>query len=188
MDPGDVLVSVNGTVAGVGYLVRAGAGTADFSAVVPEGAYRPGANEVVLLIPASDGGWVAAGGGTVARLVLHDAGGEELPLSPPTSRRVVIDRSAVTGDQLQVKGWSADTSAKEVPTEILVFFGDELAFTGPPNLERSDVPEWFDSEALAMSGFDIAIPVADIPEGTERVTVVARFGDVAVAEYGTITG
>ncbi len=120
--------------------------------------------------------------------MLHDAEGEELPLSPPTSRRVVIDRSVVAGDQLQVKGWSADTSAKEVPTEILVFFGDELAFTGPPNLERSDVPEWFDSEALAMSGFDFSIPVADIPEGTERVTVVARFGDVAVAEYGTITG
>jgi hypothetical protein len=185
---GDVLVSVNGTVAGAGYLVRAGAGTADFSAVVPEAAFRPGANEVVLLIPGPDGGWVAPGGGTVARLVLHDADGDELPLSPPTSRRVVIDRSAVAGDQLQVKGWSADTSAKEVPTEILVFFGDELAFTGPPNLERSDVPEWFDSEALAMSGFDISIPVADIPGGTERVTVVARFGDVAVAEYGTITG
>jgi Sulfatase len=185
---GDVLVSVNGAVAGAGYLVRAGAGTSSFSAVVPEEAFRQGNNDVVLLVPTTDGGWIAAGGGTVGRLVLHDADGDELPLSPATSRRVVIDRSEVTGDQLVVKGWSADTSAKEVPSEILVFFGDQLAFNGPPNLERSDVPEWFDSDTLAMSGFDIAIPVVDIPEGTERVTVVARFGDTAVAEYGTISG
>ena len=87
IDAGDVMVSVNGTVAGAGYLVRAGAGTADFSAVVPEAAFRPGTNEVVLLIPGPDGGWIAAGGGTVARLVLHDADGDELPLSPPTSRQ-----------------------------------------------------------------------------------------------------
>ncbi len=86
IDAGDVMVSVNGTVAGAGYLVRAGAGAADFSAVVPEEAFRPGANEVVPCSPAPDGGWIAAGGGTVARLVLHDADGDELPLSPPTSR------------------------------------------------------------------------------------------------------
>ena len=99
----------------------------------------------------------------------------------------MIDRSNVTGGQLQVKGWSADTQEKVLPSEILVFFGDELVYHGPPNLERSDVPEWFDSENLAMSGFDVAIPAADIPEDTERVTVVARFGDQAVVEYGTIT-
>ncbi len=51
MDPGDVLISVNGTVAGAGYLVRTGAGTADLSAVVPEEVFRPGGNDVALLIP-----------------------------------------------------------------------------------------------------------------------------------------
>ena len=51
-----------------------------------------------------------------------------------------------------------------------MFFGDVLAFSGPPNESRSDVPGWFDSEDLAKSGFDIEIPSADVPEGTERAS------------------
>lgn len=183
----DVLVAVNGRVWGAGFLVRAGGVTATINALVPEEAYRPGANEVVLLISDGGGGWIAAGDGSVAPLVLRDADGDALAVAPATSQRVVIDKSIINGDQLQVRGWSADISEKVVPSEILVFFGDRLAFHGPPNLSRSDVPQWFDSEDLAMSGFDIAIPTAEIPDGIDRVTVVARFGDVAVAEHGTIT-
>jgi hypothetical protein len=168
-------------------MIRAGGITSTFQALVSEGAYQPGTNEVVLLIPGADGGWIAAGEGTVATLVLRDRDGEELAVAPAGSRRIVIDQSVVVGDRLEVTGWSADTSEKVLPSEILVFFGDVLAFSGPPNESRSDVTRWFDSEGLAESGFDIEIPSTDIPEGTERVTVLARFGDEAVVEYSTIT-
>ena len=168
-------------------MVRAGGTTSTFQALVPEEAYRPGANEVVLLIPGSDDGWIAAGEGTVATLVLRDVDGEELAITPTGTRRLVIDQSAVVGDHLSVSGWSADPTEKVLPSEILVFFGDVLAYSGPLNSTRTDVPQWFDSENLAESGFDIEIPSAEIPEGTERVTVVARFGDEAIVEYGTIT-
>jgi Sulfatase len=183
----DVLVAVNGEVAGAGFLIRAGGTTSTFQALVSEEAYQRGSNEVVLLIPAADGGWIAAGQGTVATLMLRDGNGEELAITPAGSRRIVIDRSVVVGDRLVLSGWSADTSEKVLPSEILVFFGDVLAYSGPPNESRSDVTRWFDSEDLAKSGFDIEIPEADLPEGTERVTVVARFGVEAVVEYGTIT-
>ncbi len=69
---------------------------------------------------------------------------------------------------------------------MLVFFGDQLAYEAPPNLERTDVPQWFDSEDLAMSGFEILIPVADIPPEAQRVTVVGAFSSDAVLEYATI--
>ncbi|MDQ3782476.1 MAG: sulfatase-like hydrolase/transferase, partial [Actinomycetota bacterium] len=183
----DVLVAVNGTVSGAGYVVAAGAGTASFSALVPEEAYVSGSNEVTLLIPTDSGRWIAATDGSVAPLVLRDADGDELDVVPPMSRRVVIDHSVIEGDRLQVKGWSADTAEKVIPSEILVFFGDQLAFHGPTNLVRGDVPEWFGSKNLELAGFQIEIPAADIPDGTQRVTVAARFGDVTVVEYSTIT-
>ena len=181
------LVAVNGTVRGAASLIRAGAGTATFSAVVPEDAYTAGSNQVALLVPGPDGAWLQASGGEVAPLVLRDADGGELDVVPPSSRRVVIDRSVVEDGRFSVRGWSADTTAKETPSEILVFFGDHLAHSGPLNLTRTDVPRWFDSEDLALSGFDIAIPVGEVPDGSERVTVAARFGDVVVVEHATIT-
>ncbi|HEX2370239.1 MAG TPA: sulfatase-like hydrolase/transferase [Acidimicrobiia bacterium] len=183
----DVLVAVNGEVAGAGFMIRAGGTTSTFQAVVPEEAYQPGSNEVALVIPGADGRWIAAGEGTVAALVLRDGNGEELAVTPAGTRRLVIDQSVVLGDRLVLSGWSADPSEKVLPSEILVFFGDVLAFSGPPNESRIDVTRWFDSEDLAESGFEIEIPSADLPEGTERVTVVARFGDEAVVEYSTIT-
>ena len=187
VEASDVLVAVNGEVAGAGFMIRAGGTTSTFQALVPEEAYRPGTNEVVLLIPGSDDGWIAAGEGTVATLVLHDSDGEELTVTPAGTRRLVIDQSTLVGDLLSVSGWSADPTEKVLPSEILLFFGDLLAYSGPPNETREDVPSWFDSEKLAESGFDIEIPSDEIPEGTELVTVVARFGDEAVVEYGTIT-
>ena len=78
----DVLVAVNGEVAGSGFMIRAGGTTSTFQALVPEEAYRPGANEVVLLIPGSDDGWIAAREGAVATLVLRDVDGEELAITP----------------------------------------------------------------------------------------------------------
>ena len=141
----------------------------------------------MLLIPGSDDGWIAAGEGAVASLVLRNVDGDELAITPTGTRRLVIDQTAVVGDQLSVSGWSADPTEKVLPSEILVFFGDVLAYSGPLNSTRTDVPQWFDSEKLAESGFDVEIPIAEIPEGTERVTVVARFGDEAIVEYGTIS-
>ncbi len=183
------LVAVNDTVRGAAFLLRDGAGTATFSALVPEEAYATGSNQVTLLLPVAGGGWLQASSGTVAPLVLRDADGEELEVVPLSSRRVVIDVSEVDGDsdRFRVKGWSGDTSAKETPSELMVFFGDHLAYHGAPNLERKDVVGWFKSDNLLLSGFDFSIPAADIPPGAERVTVAARFGDVTVVEHATIT-
>ena len=46
----------------------------------------------------------------------------------------------------------------------------------------------FKSEELLRSGFSYEIEPGSIPEGLERFTVVAEFGDVAVESPATMTG
>jgi hypothetical protein len=184
----DLLVAVNGTVSGAGYRVAADGDTWEFQALVPEERYQPGHNEVTVLVPTGSGGWIQAASGTVERVVLRDADGEDVAIEPAGDRRVVIDGTTIESDQLRLKGWAADTVDKLPAEEILVYFGDQLVEHGPPNAERTDVVGWYHSDQLLMSGFDLSIPTADIPPGTERVTVVGRFADGDVLLYATIPG
>jgi hypothetical protein len=182
----DVLVAVNGIVSGAGSRVAANGDTWIFQALVPEEAYRPGSNEVTVLVPTRTGGWIQAASGAVERIVLRDATGAELAVAPAGDRRVVIDATSVESDQLRLQGWAADLDAKRPADEILVYFGDQLAHHGAPNAERTDVVGWYHSDDLLMSGFDLRIPTSEIPAGTERVTVVGRFADEAVVVYASV--
>jgi hypothetical protein len=182
----DVLVAVNGIVSGAGSRVAANGDTSVFQALVPEEAYRPGPNEVTVLVPTGTGGWLQAASGAVERIVLRDATGAELAVAPAGDRRVVIDATSVESDQLRLQGWAADIEAKRPADEILVYFGDQLVHHGPPNAERTDVVGWYHSDDLLMSGFDLRIPASEIPAGTERVTVAGRFADEAVVVYASV--
>jgi hypothetical protein len=182
----DVLVSVNDTVSGAGFTIRDSGDVFTFSAVVPEEVYNMGANDVQIIVPGPDGSWHVAESGAVEATQLRNGAGEVLTVVNPGQRKVVIDSAGIESGNLRVKGWSADTGEKVPPQSMLVFFGDQLVYEGPPNLERTDVPQWFDSEDLAMSGFEILIPVADIPPEAQRVTVVGAFSSDAVLEYATI--
>ncbi len=182
----DVLVAVNGTVSGAGYRVAANGDTSVFQAVVPEEAYRPGPNEVSVLVPTGSGGWIEASRGAVEQIVLRDASGAELAIAPAGDRRVVIDGTTIESGRLRLQGWAADIVAKRPADEILVYFGDQLVEHGPPNAERTDVVGWYHSDDLLMSGFDVSIPLSEIPPGTERVTVVGRFADDAVVVYASV--
>jgi hypothetical protein len=184
----DILVSVNGTVSGAGFTVRDSGDVFTFSALVPEEVYNLGSNDVQILAPGPDGRLHVAESGTVQATELRDGNGEHLLIVAPGQRKVVIDAATIDGGNLRVKGWSADTGEKVPAESMLIFFGDQLAYEGPPNLERSDVPQWFDSEDLRLSGFDILIPVSDIPAEAERVTIVGKFSADAVLGYATIGG
>ncbi|MFA9564839.1 MAG: sulfatase-like hydrolase/transferase, partial [Acidimicrobiales bacterium] len=61
----DVLVSVNGTVAGAGFTVRDAGDVFTFSALVPEAVYNLGSNDVQILAPGPDGRMHVAESGTV---------------------------------------------------------------------------------------------------------------------------
>ncbi len=182
----DVLVSVNGTVSGAGFTTRETGDLFTFTALVPEQVYNSGSNDVQILVPDPGGGWRQAASGEVSGTVYRNGAGEVLELVGAGQRKVVIDSATVRNGSLHVRGWSADTGDKIPPESLLVYFGDQLVLEGPPNWERTDVPAWFDNEALAVSGFQFVIPSTDIPTGAERVTVVGQFANDAVLEKATM--
>ena len=67
-----------------------------------------------------------------------------------------------------------------------MFAGSRLLYAGEPDVENPNVVRWFSSDDLLVSGFAIVIADSDVPEGVDRLLVVAEFGDQAVAEAATL--
>ncbi len=177
-----VLFVLNGTVAGVGTVVPDGPGTGTFAGMIAEELIVSGPNEIDILVPDDDGGWLS---GTVGdlRVELQDETGRVLDIRPESARQVQVDRvQRGTDGSIQLTGWSADISAKATPNRIYIFASGQLLTSGPPNLDNANVVAWFESDNLLRSGFRFSIPDADVPEGTAQLIVVAEFADWAVAE------
>ncbi|HEY6635611.1 MAG TPA: hypothetical protein VI141_08350, partial [Acidimicrobiia bacterium] len=113
--------------------------------------------------------------------------GHVITLGSEGSRRVQVDEVEATETGWRLVGWGADVTEKRTPDRFYVFAGDVLVFSGPPNVENANVVRWFDSDDLLDSGFDIEIDAADVPEGLDRLLVVAEFGSEAVADPATLT-
>ncbi len=184
----NVLIAVNGWVRGAGYAIRDSGATWEFSCHVPESAFREGVNQVEILVTSGDGQWQRSVSGAVPKTTYRDQQGNVLTIEPRGARIVQIDSVQLTDETLRVKGFTADTRAKVTPDTLLVFYGDRLAFAGPPNVERGDVPIWFKSENLRLSGFDFKLPAEDVPANLERITVVASFSGSGVLDYALLPG
>lgn len=178
--PHDVLIVLNGTVAGVGYVSRDSASGGAIRGLVAEELVHDGPNEVDILVP--DGsGWVS-GSADVLRLELYAGDGKKIELQKEGSRRIQVDSVTATDSGWTVGGWSADVTAKVVPDTIYVFAGDRLLASGPPNVDNANVVRWFGSDDLLRSGFSFEIDGAAVPAGVDQLTVVAEFGDYAVGD------
>lgn len=176
-----LLIVVNGTVAGTGYILADSLSGGALRALIAEDLVEEGANEVEILVGSGSGEWVA-GSPDVLTLELSDAEGRALELSNEGSRRVQVDDVAPTADGWVIEGWAADVTRKVTPETVYVFVGERLVEFGPPDLENRNVVRWFESEELLVSGFSFEIPADEVPEGVEQVTVVAEFDGVAVAD------
>lgn len=176
-----LLIVVNGTVAGTGYILADSPSGGALRALIAEDLVEEGANEVEILVGSGSGEWVA-GSPDVLTLELSDAEGRALELSNEGSRRVQVDDVAPTADGWVIEGWAADVTRKVTPETVYVFVGERLVEFGPPDLENRNVVRWFESEELLVSGFSFEIPADEVPEGVEQVTVVAEFDGVAVAD------
>lgn len=181
----DLLVSVNGTIAGTGFFARDTASSGQMRAIVSEELLVDGDNNVSILVPGADGTWLT--GARVDITVEYRAeSGRILDLQPEGNRRIQIDEVEPTDEGWIIEGWSADISRKEPPDVLYIFAGQTLVASGPPNLENRNVVRWYGSDALLMSGFRFDILEDDLAPGVERVTVIAEYGDQAIADSATL--
>ncbi len=179
----DLLIAVNGKVQGAGRSLRENDNTFAFSAYVPESAFKPGQNRIELLLESKTGEWHHSTTGSVAITTFRDESGKQFNVVKRGQRLVRMDSVKFENGTLRVRGWTADTKDKILPDKIYIFYGDQIAYSGPPNVERKDVTVWFKADNLIMSGFDFKLPAENVPEDLERVTILASFPGNAVLEH-----
>lgn len=182
---GQLLIVLNDVVAGMAYMSRDSVDGASISGLVAERLVRDGENEVEILAPDGNGGWLwGSNEDLTLELVADD--GHQITVGAEGNRRIQVDTVGFEEGSWELKGWAADVSAKVTPDMFYVFAGDELVYSGPPNADNANVVRWFESEDLLRSGFEISIPGDRVPEGVDRLLVVAEFGDQAVADPATL--
>jgi arylsulfatase A-like enzyme len=187
-DSDDLIVAVNGTIAGTGLVTRDSASSGEIHALVAEDLIVDGENDVQILVPDGSGGWIS---GVSAALVVEylTEDGRQLEIKPEGSRRIEITGVEQTDSGgWEVTGWAADVTNKVPADHIYIYAGDRLVASSEPNEENPNVPRWFRSEDLLQSGFSYEIEAESIPDGLQRFTVVAEFGDVAVESPATMSG
>lgn len=183
----EMLVVVNDVVAGVAHLVRDSVGGATFYGLLAEELVADGGNDVELLLPDGAGQWLAGRPEDLTVALVADDG-HELELGAEGSKRIQVDTVTASDAGWELTGWAADVTNKAVPETFYVFAGDRLIYSGPPNLDNGNVVRWFESDNLLRSGFEVEVAAADVPEGVTRLTVVAEFGDGAIADPANLPG
>jgi hypothetical protein len=184
----DLLVAMNGVVAGTGLVTRDSTSSGEIHALVAEDLVAEGENTVQILVPDGSGGWLS---GSTADLTVDymTEEGRRLDIRPEGSRRIEITGVEPTDSGgWQITGWAADVSNKVPADRIYVYGGDLLLVASEPNKDNQNVTRWFKSDDLLRSGFTYEIEEGSIPAGLQRFTVVAEFGDVAVESPATMTG
>jgi hypothetical protein len=188
VDGDDLLLVVNGTVGGTGLLTRDSSTSGEMHGLVAEELIVEGANEVSILVPAPDGGgWLTGTSADITVEFIADDG-RRLDIRPEGNRRVEITGVTRIASGWRLTGWAADVAAKVPADRIYVFAGDELLASGEPNADNKNVTRWFKSDDLLRSGFTYEIAATQIPEGLQRLTIVAEFGDQAVESPASLTG
>ena len=182
----DLLLVVNGTIAGTGLVTRDSGTSGEIHGLVAEELIAEGANEVAILVPAPDGdGWLTGSSADITVEYVADDG-HRLDIGPEGKRRVEITGVTQTTSGWRVTGWAADISEKVPADRVYVFAGDQLVAASEPNEDNENVTRWFKSENLLRSGFSYEIGADAIPDGLQRFTVVAEFGDQAVESPATL--
>ena len=181
----DLLIAVNGRVAGAGFLTRDTPTGGQLRGLIAEEFIAEGRNEVTILV-LDDGGWLTGSTADVAIQYVADDG-HLLELNEEGKKRLQVDRVTTTATGWTIVGWSADIGEKVAPDRIYIFAGEELVAVGPPNVDNANVVTWFDSDDLLRSGFSFDVDAELVPEGVEHLTVIAEFGDYAIADPASLT-
>jgi hypothetical protein len=184
----DLIVAVNGTIAGTGLVTRDSANSGEIHALVAEDLLTEGENDVQILVPGRSGGWITGVSANLAVEYLTEDG-RRLEIKPEGNRRIEITGVKPTdAGGWEISGWAADVSNKVPADHVYIYAGDLLVASSEPNEDNRNVTRWFKSDELLRSGFSYEIEPDAIPDGLQRFTVVAEFGDVAVESPATMSG
>jgi hypothetical protein len=181
IEPDEVLLVMNGTVAGMAVIIRDGPEGGTFHGMVAEDIVSTGPNQLDLLVPGPGGVWLAGVDDDLS-LELITGDGRVLDVRPEGARRLQVDSIELGDGVWTMVGWAADVTAKVPPERIHVFAADVLLASVPPNRDNRNVVAWFGSEDLIRSGFSVEIAAGAVPDGTAQLTVVAEFDTYAVGE------
>lgn len=188
VDTDELLLAVNGTIAGAGFVIRDSATSGTLRGLLAEELVRDGENTLTILAPEPGGsGWLTGVAAEIGPIYVADDG-HELAIRPEDDRRLEVDQIRLTTSGWMVTGWAADIGSKRPADRIYVFAGEKLVAFGAPNRDNANVVRWHSSEALLRSGFEFEIPVDEVPAGLARFTVVAELGGYAIESPATLTG
>lgn len=187
----DLAVAVNGTIEAVTRSSAFEAGTARFSAMVPERALRRGANRIeVLLVTTSPGGVTvrATRGAAGVTYALLPAGEGGLRIAVSDGRTMPVVPGALAGgadgtrqrvDGMALVGWAADLEHGRPADTVLVFVDSEFRFATRTGTNRPDVARRYGNPDLARAGFHVHLPsilFRDIRHADVRVFALSRQG------------
>jgi hypothetical protein len=182
----DLLLVVNGTVAGTGFVIRDSDTSGEIRGLLAEELLIDGPNEVAILVPDPEGdGWLTGAAADIT-IEYFAEDGHQLDIRSEGDRRLEITAVRESDAGWMVRGWAANVKGKSTPDWIYVFAGDQLLVSSPPNLENENVVRWFKSDDLLMSGFTFDIPSDQVPDDLDRLTVIAEFGDYAIESPATL--
>jgi len=179
----ELVVAVNGVIGAVATPYARAAERADFAVVLPEDAFRAGANEVELfallegdrLAPIQRRGWALAAGpdGTERIESTH---GEVYELDPEAVE-TGFSRAKLLGKSLVLVGWSFDRESRNKAQLLLLFSGDRAeplqVSTGRNSRQVPDIPP--------RCGFALSIPWEELG-GTREDLRVFAVGDRLATE------
>lgn len=186
-------IAVNGTIRATTKTSQRGRGR-EFSALLPEGAFRRGKNEiqVFLISGAADGRLSLAPTErrSIGEYRLASAESER-PGLLSSGRSLTMDQSVGAGfldvvgieergyPALRVVGWAVDMKQR-IPADVIVIFEDDkFVYAGRPSVERQDVARELKSDALRWAGFEYRLPFTKsrtVDPRRVRVFAVSRRG------------
>ena len=189
-------IAVNDTVEAV---TEMSPDTSEFSALVPETAFRPGRNDVEVFFVAEVDGTVR-----LERLqkesspfyslvdegqteTLQTSDGESIPIVPRDALGYVRTEGSEESETVVVSGWAAGVEQPELGVEVLIFQNRQLLHSGTPRIVRPDVAEAYPEWGPLTPGYRFGFPLANFEDREQtEVRVFALTPGGTASELGYI--
>ena len=197
----NVAVALNGRIAAVTRTAPAWwRGPPIFFAPVPEGAFRPGDNEVEVFVVRGDAGapnltraevrgtepWTLREGGGTPTIGAPD--GSEIRVEPGAIEGT-LEVTTFSNVYVSGGGWAVDPKHGKPAFAALVFLDGRFSHRAPIDLPRPDIEKRYGRPEVATSGFGFAIPVPRASsDPTPRMRVFAVTEDLHAGELAPPPG
>ena len=164
-------VALNGRIAALTRTFEFG-GQTRFAALVPESAFRDGANDVQVYALGERGGLplrqlrrdTAGKGYRLTDTEILAPGGRALPITPGALQGKVEDWY-LERETVRFGGWAGDVENARLVDRILVYADDELLYAGRTSVGRLDLAERY--PGLGHAGFVFELPRSVVEEDSD---------------------